>query len=137
MPAGYSKRSLAAKLGIKPGFKLCFINQPDGYEQMLGDLPDGTTVCRELGDSLDFIHFFSKNKSDLEKHLPLLKAAIVTHGMVWVSWPKKASKVPTDLTGDVVRSLGLATGLVDIKVCAVDEIWSGLKFVIPVKDRRG
>jgi hypothetical protein len=85
---------------------------------------------------LDFIHCFHKDRKEFEKPLPRLKKALAPDGMIWVSWPKTASKVATDVTEKVVRDYALKTGLVDIKVCAVDEVWSGLKFVIPVKDRK-
>lgn len=133
--AGYSQRSLVDKLGIKPGHKLCILNAPDGYDKTLGPLPPGATRVAKLSPTLDFIHFFTKSKSDLEKALPGMRDSLVSNGMIWVSWPKGASKVPTDLNENIVRELALKNKLVDVKVAAVDDVWSGLKLVIRVKDR--
>jgi len=134
--AGYSKRSLVAKLGLKPGFKACILNAPAGYyEETLGPLPPAVTVTDKLEGSLDFVQFFTKDRAELEHQFEPLKQALASDGMLWVSWPKKAAKVETDLDGNSVREIGLAHGLVDVKVCAVDETWSGLKFVYRVKDR--
>lgn len=133
--AGYSATPLAKKLGIKDGFHLKLINAPEYYFDLFTDLPAKLFI--ENGDSkkLDFIHFFTKEKDKYETLLPQLQPQLKPAGMIWVSWPKKASKVSTDITEDIIRSYALQIGLVDIKVCAVDEIWSGLKLVIPVKDR--
>ena len=133
--AGYSGTPLVGKLGIKPGHKLALVAAPAGYLSVLGELPPEAKVVRGAKDPLDFIQLFVKRLSDLEAQLPKCKAAIADNGMVWVSWPKKASGVATDLTEDVIRRVALSIGLVDIKVCAVDDTWSGLKLVIPVKDR--
>ena len=135
MTRGYSGTPLIRKLGIKAGYKICVIDQPPNYWELLGDLPEQVSI-RELGaGSFDFIHIFAGGRAQLERQMQALKASIVPAGMIWVSWPKKASKVPTDLTGNVVRELALGSGLVDTKVCAVDDTWSGLKLVIPLKDR--
>jgi hypothetical protein len=134
--AVYSKTPLLQKLGLKPGFKVCFINAPKGYAKSLGPLPPDAQVLATPKAPLDFIHGFFDSRDEYEKRLPGLKKVLAPAGMIWVSWPKAASEVPTDLTESGVRDFGLKTGLVDIKVCAVDEIWSGLKFVIPVKDRK-
>ncbi len=132
--AGYSATPLAKKLGIKAGFQICLINAPGYYFSLFTDLPDHLSI-NAIGDrELDFVHFFTKQRSEYEQQLPLIKATIKQNGMIWISWPKKASK-PADITEDAIRNYALQTGLVDIKVCAVDEIWSGLKLVIPVKDR--
>lgn len=133
--AGYSARSLVDKLGIKAGHKLCILNAPSGYDKTLGPLPPGATRLSKLSANLDFIHFFTKSKSDLEKALPGMRASLVANGMIWVSWPKGASKVATDLNENIVRELALKNKLVDVKVAAVDDVWSGLKLVIRVKDR--
>jgi hypothetical protein len=135
MTTGYSGTPLAKKLGIKPAFKIRLINEPDYYFQLFTDLP--SEICFEDNEETkkDLIHFFTAKKHELLTTLPLLKTQIKPAGMIWVSWPKKASKVYTDVTEDVIRDLALKTGLVDIKVCAVDEIWSGLKLVIPIKNR--
>ncbi len=135
--AAYSQTPLAKKLGIKPGFKLRLINAPAHYLGLFTDMPAEVEITSELKLRKDLIHFFAKNADELQTLLLTLKNEIVPNGMIWVSWPKKASKVPTDVSEDMIRNLALSIGLVDIKVCAVDETWSGLKLVIPVKDRKG
>lgn len=136
MPAGYSKRSLADKLGVKAGMRLVVMGAPEDYVRRLGALPPGATLGDEPGRSAGFIHCFAAARAELERRFARLERALAPDGMLWVSWPKRASGVPTDLTEDVVRAVGLAHGLVDVKVCAVDEIWSGLKFVRRLADRR-
>jgi hypothetical protein len=133
--AGYSGTPLAKKLGIKAGFAVKLINAPDYYFDLFTDLPINVTVMTDEAQQKDFIHFFTKDVSEYMQTLPRLKNEIKRDGMIWVSWPKKSSRVVTDITEDKIRNYALQTGLVDIKVCAVDEIWSGLKFVIPVNDR--
>jgi hypothetical protein len=96
----------------------------------------GFKAATELRPDLDFIQFFTKSRAELERQLPKLRKSIKQDGMIWISWPKKSSKVPTDLTEDIIRDTALALKLVDVKVCAVDETWSGLKLVIPVSERR-
>ncbi len=135
MPAGYSKRSLVEKLGIKDGFAISIIGAPKDYAVTLGKLPSVVKQSKKLKGPLDFLQFFCSKRSRLEANFPSLKAALSPSGMLWVSWPKVSSAVPTDLTENVVREIGLRNGLVDVKVCAVDEIWSGLKFVFRLKDR--
>jgi len=135
MPAGYSKRSLVEKLGIKDGFAIAILGAPENYAVTLGELPSGVRQANKLRGPLDFIQFFSSKRSRLERNFPRLKGALSPGGMLWVSWPKASSGMPTDLTENVVREIGLANGLVDVKVCAVDEVWSGLKFVYRIKDR--
>ena len=132
--SGYSGTPLAKKLGIKEGFKISIINQPEYYFQLLTDLPS-IKIVRDPKQKKDFIHYFVKEELQLVKDIYHLKSQIEQNGMIWISWPKKASKVTTDITEDVVRGIALKNGLVDIKVCAVDEIWSGLKLVIPLKQR--
>ena len=136
MPAGYSRKSLVEKLGIKVGFAIAILGGPRNYAATLGELPSGVKQGTRLKGPLDFIQFFSSRRSHLEELFPKLKAALSPSGMLWVSWPKGSSGVPTDLTENVVREIGLANALVDVKVCAVDETWSGLKFVYRLKDRR-
>jgi hypothetical protein len=131
--SGYSGTPLAKKLGIKPGFNVEIINAPAHYFGLFTDLPD---TISQVKSKKDFIHFFTKETKELEKNIPKLKKQIVPNGIIWISWPKKSSKVPTDVTEDVIRNIALKNGLVDIKVCAIDDIWSGLKLVIPVKDRK-
>ncbi len=129
MPAGYSGRSLAAKLGIKPGAPIVIINAPRGYRSMLGKLPPGVRVAPTPRGQVAFIQFSTKARAELVQRLPALLRVLEPAGMIWISWPKKASGVPTDITEDVVRAVALPTGLVDVKVAAVDEVWSGLKLV--------
>lgn len=135
MPAGYSGTPLAKKLGIKPGVKVVALGAPSTYQALLDPIPEGVALVAELPSSAVFIHFFHTERAVLEAELPRLKAALVSDGILWISWPKKAAKVATDLDGNIVRQLGLKAGLVDVKVCAVDEIWSGLKFVYRLEDR--
>jgi len=130
---GYSGTPLVKKLGIKTGMALAILSPPDHYWGLLGDLPGGLVID---GDApFDFIHIFTTARAELEDALPRLRTQIVQNGMIWVSWPKKVAKVPTDVTEDVVRELALAHDLVDVKVVAVDAVWSGLKLVIRTKDR--
>ncbi len=134
--AGYSQRSLLDKLGIKSGHRISILNSPAGYFKVLGDLPKEIKVLKEPRAPLDLIQFFTQERSFYEKTLGELKKTLAPNGMIWVSWPKAASKVPTDMNEHVVRAFALKSGLVDVKVCAVDEVWSGLKLVIPIKDRK-
>ncbi len=134
--AGYSRRSLVEKLGIEPGANLIILNAPERYDETLGTLPADVLVASSLGGSLDFIQFFTRERETLEKTFPALKQALAHDGQLWISWPKGSSRVPTDLNENVVREIGLQNGLVDVKVIAVDEVWSGLKFVYRVRDRK-
>lgn len=134
-PAGYSGTPLAKKLGIKGDFHIYLINAPEYYLCLFTDLPANLYFENNKDAKVDLIHFFTKSKDEYQSVLPQLKTRIKPNGSIWISWPKKSSKVPTDITEDIIRNFALQTGLVDIKVCAVDEIWSGLKLVIPVKDR--
>ena len=129
MSAGYSGKPLAQKLGIREGDVLAFWNAPDDYDRLLGKLPDGVIVARELEGRLDFIQVFATETAGLEKEFPRLKARLKAGGMIWVSWPKASSRRQTDLNDRVVREVGLKNGLVDVKVCAIDDSWSALKFV--------
>jgi len=132
---GYSGTPLAKKLDIKEGFKISVYNQPEYYFNLFTDFPvDVKLINNKL--KVDFVHYFVKEEKQLQKDISKLKDQIEQNGMIWISWPKKSSKVETDITEDVVRNIALKNGLVDIKVCAVDETWSGLKLVIPVKDRK-
>lgn len=134
--AGYSGTPLVKKLGIKSGQRICIVDPPRGYlTNTLGRLPKG--VMREQLDAgqLDIVHCFARSRDSLVLALPALRDAIAPDGSVWISWPKRASGVQTDLDGNAVRSLGLEAGLVDVKVCAIDGTWSGLKFVFRVTDR--
>ena len=134
-PSGYSGTPLLKKLGIKEGFTISVFNQPDYYFDLFTDLPK-IKITKDKKAKKDFIHYFVTKEKDLVKDINDLKEQIVQNGMIWISWPKKSSKVETDITEDVIRNLALKNGLVDVKVCAVDEVWSGLKLVIPLKDRK-
>jgi len=136
MPAGYSGTPLAKKLGIKQGFKVLTVNAPDYYYDLFEDLPEDIVNASEDEQGINFIHFFTKEKAELESRFSALKSLLDINGMIWVSWPKKASKVATDVNDSVVRNNGLQHGLVDVKVCAVDKVWSGLKFVYCKEDRK-
>ncbi len=131
---GYSKRSLVDKLGMKPGFKVLFLNTPENYATTLGRLPANTKVVSALKGPLDFIQFFTTSEDQLNSMLPELTKAMDKKGMLWISWPK-GRKTPGQLNENVVRKIGINHNLVDIKVASIDEVWSGLKFVIPLKDR--
>ncbi len=135
-PAGYSGTPLVRKLGIKPEAQLGVIGAPEGFDDTLGELPPGVRVRRRLGGQpFDVIVAFHARRADLERRLPALSAALDPAGGLWLAWPKRASGVATDVTEDVVRSLGLAAGLVDNKVCAIDHVWSGLRLVYRLRDR--
>jgi len=133
--AGYSGTPLLKKLGIKPGFNVAFVNAPENFVKQL-DLPSDVNV-RSLAKArdLDFILVFVKSQNNLTNLFAQYSLKIKPNGMVWVSWPKKTSGVQTDVTENIVRDVGLAAGLVDVKVCAIDDVWSGLKFVYRLKDR--
>ena len=128
--AGYSGTPLARKLGFKPGFAAAYVNAPDDFDVLLGELPDGVKVLKRLRDDLDLVVCFVTARAELERRLPKLRAALAPAGMLWIAWPKRASGVPTDMTEDVVRDVALPTGLVDTKVAAIDATWSGLRLVI-------
>jgi hypothetical protein len=133
--AGYSGTPLAKKLGIKDGFRVALLHVPDPVKT---ELRNALMKCRRetvASRDLDFILLFAKSLTVLRVELLPAAKALAPAGMLWISWPKKSSGVPTDLTEGVIRQRGLAAGLVDVKVCAVTEVWSGLKFVIPIKDR--
>jgi hypothetical protein len=134
--AGYSKTPTWKKLGIREGMRVIHLHAPENYPQILGELPRGAILEDRLRKNASFIHYFTKVKSGLSRDFPKLKEALVPDGALWISWPKGASKVTTDVTENVVREIGLKGGLVDVKVCAVDETWSGLKFVFRLKDRK-
>lgn len=133
--AGYSGTPLAKKLGIKEGFKIRLVDQPDYYFDLFTDLPQPLSLMKDKKTKKNLIHYFTKSAAALRKDIVALRNEIEPNGMIWISWPKKASKITTDITEDTIRELALKNGLVDIKVCAVDETWSGLKLVIPVMDR--
>jgi hypothetical protein len=133
--AGYSGTPLIQKIGIKPGHRIVLRNHPASFVKNLGKLPEGVESSERLSGSANVVVYFTDKLAELAKDFPRLATALVPDGMVWIGWPKKASGRPTDVTEDLVRKTGLDCGLVDVKICAIDETWSGLKFVIRVKDR--
>jgi hypothetical protein len=129
-PAGYSGTPLAKKLGIKPGQRVALLDAPSNYRRLLAPVPDGVEFGTKLAKSVELVHLFTASKAALGKTLATCRKTLGPDAAIWVSWPKKASKVPTDITEDTIRELALPLGFVDIKVCAVDETWSGLKLVL-------
>jgi len=128
--SGYSGTALVDKLGFKAGDKVCYVNPPEGFGSLLGVLPAGVRVRADLVGPLDLIVVFVTERRLFEQRLTALRRGLAPAGMLWVAWPKKASGVRTDVTEDVIRAVALPTGLVDTKVCAIDETWSGLRLVI-------
>lgn len=126
--AGYSGTPLIKKLGIKDGMRVSFRHAPAHYRALLGELPIG--VDEAGAANINFIHTFYYKQADVEQELPDLMKQMARDGMIWISWPKKASKVATTMSEDIIREVALPAGLVDVKVCAVDEVWSGLKLMI-------
>ncbi len=130
MPAGYSGRPLAAKLGLKHGHRAWASAMPESVATEIEEALPGFAFAAEPEEGLDVAHIFTTSRVELEAEVARLRALIAPAGMIWVSWPKKASKMPTDITEDTVREVAFPHGLVDVKVCAVDETWSGLKLVV-------
>jgi hypothetical protein len=128
--AGYSGTPLAKKLGYAANCQVVVKNAPDEYSRLLKPLPDGVTFGKKVSKGTDLVHLFTTRKSDLEQQLQSLRNGIRGDAAVWVSWPKKSSKLATDITEDTIRAAALPLGFVDVKVCAVSEVWSGLKLVI-------
>ena len=126
---------LARKLGVKEGFRIRLVNPPANYFDLLQDAPAGLVALPDNSGKKDFIHLFATEAKALRAELAALKTEIEPNGAIWVSWPKKAAKIATDLSDEVVRKAALEVGLVDVKVCAVDDVWSGLKLVIPLGNR--
>ncbi|KWV56647.1 hypothetical protein AS156_03995 [Bradyrhizobium macuxiense] len=133
--AGSSGKPVVQKLGLKPGFCIFVDGLSAPYADVVGELPAGVRVAKTAKGPLDVVHLFTAEARGLAAKLSRYRQAIAPDGVIWVSWPKKSSGVATDLTDVTVRETALAAGLVDVKVCAVDTVWSGLKFVIPVKER--
>jgi hypothetical protein len=131
--AGYSGTPLVKKLGIKEGSNILFVNPPEGFIGQL-DLPAGVMIGKSKR-ALDFVLLFVKTRREMENKFSRYAAKLTPAGMLWISWPKRTSGVQSDLNENIVRDIGLAKGMVDVKVCAVDEVWSGLKFVFRLKDR--
>jgi hypothetical protein len=128
--AGYSGTPLSQKLGIKPDCELLVVGAPDSYLSLLEPIPTGVQFATRFLKSTDIVHLFTTSKKELEAALKKYRAKLKPKGTIWVSWPKKAAKVETDITEDVIREVALPLGFVDIKVCAVDEVWSALKLVV-------
>jgi hypothetical protein len=128
--AGYSGTPLARKLGFKPGQRVAYVNAPDGFDGLLGELPPDVEVRRALRGPLDMVVCFVTARRELEARLPRLRRTLRRDGMLWIAWPKRGSGVDTDMTENAVRDVALPTGLVDTKVCAIDGTWSGLRLVV-------
>ena len=134
--AGYSGTPLPQKLGIKPCLAVVTINSPTNYRRLLGTIPEGVTFSDRSRPDSSFVHVFIQKRSELEQRLSAIRRKIADTGTVWVSWPKRSSGVPTDVTEDVVRAVALPLGFVDVKVCAIDETWSGLKLMVRRSNRK-
>ena len=134
--AGYSGTPLSQKLGIKAEQKVVTIGAPAGYAELLAALPEAVSFTREAWAGTDFVHLFISERKALEKELKRLRKLLADTGILWVSWPKKSSAVATDVTEDTIREVALPLGFVDVKVCAVDETWSGLKLMVRRENRR-
>lgn len=128
--AGYSGTPLAKKLGIAADSRVVAIGAPKEYREWLAPIPDGVVFGRAVSNSTRVVHLFTTERAVLARELARLRDLIAPDAMVWISWPKKAAKVPTDITEDVIRDVALPMGYVDVKVCAVSDVWSGLKLVI-------
>lgn len=134
--AGYSGTPLPQKLGIKPGTIVVAIDPPENYRKLLGQVPNGVNFGTRPVGNTKFVHLFATRRSELAKHLSILRRKVAEDAAIWVSWPKKSSGVATDVTEDVIRAVALPLGFVDIKVCAVDKTWSGLKLMIRRENRK-
>jgi hypothetical protein len=134
--AGYSRTSLPQKLGIKSGLTVVTINPPNDYRRLLDSIPEGVTFSDRLKPDSTFVHMFVRKCSELAKRLQVLRQKVSDSGTVWISWPKKSAGVPTDVTEDVIRAVALPLGFVDVKVCAIDETWSGLKLMVRRENRK-
>ena len=133
--AGYSSTPLPKKLGIKEGSRIALINAPENFQRELGALPENAVFVKRLTKPLDIVLLFVLSERALLRDFAKLAEKLATNGMIWVAWPKKSSGVATELTFDLVQHIGLDRGLVDVKICAIDDVWSGLKFVFRLKDR--
>jgi len=133
---GYSGTPLIKKLGFKAESKVLIINTPKGYRSWLDDVPAGVKFVSRIKPPFEAVHLFTTASLELDALLSKLRSKLAQDGFVWVSWPKKSSKVPTDITEDVIREIALPLGFVDVKVCAVNEVWSGLKLVIRKSERK-
>ena len=134
--AGYSGTPLPRKLGLKENQRIAFINAPDNFEALVGAIPPTTLLLKKLTAPIDLVVLFVDREKALAKEFPKIAKKLSPNGMIWVAWPKKSSGIPTDLMFERVQRIGLDVGLVDVKICAIDEVWSGLKFVIRLQDRK-
>ncbi len=134
--AGYSGTPLVRKLGLRPNERIAALHPPANYRELLGELPDGATIANRASAGTKFVHLFVTRRGKLETELARLRTMLDDAGTLWVSWPKKSSKVVSDVTEDVIRAVALPLGFVDVKVCAVDETWSGLKLMIRRTERK-
>lgn len=134
--SGYSGTPLAKKLGIKDGAVIFVDGEPDHYRSLLAPMPDGVVFASTSVKHVDNVHLFTKSASTLGSKLAKFIPRIEPNGMIWVFWPKQASRVPTDVTEDIIRDIALPLGLVDVKVCSVDDTWSGLKLVLRIANRK-
>ena len=134
--AGYSSTPLPKKLGIKENSRIAFVNAPDGFQDYLGPLPAGAEIVERVTKPLDLVLLFVTAERALATDFAKLADKLATNGMIWIAWPKKSSGVATDLSFDNVQRIGLGAGLVDVKICAIDDTWSGLKFVYRLRDRQ-
>ena len=128
MSAGYSGTPLVRKLGLRPGWRVAVLQGPEHLDELLGELPPGLRITRRLGNGIDAVWIFVVTRAELERRLPEVLRRLAADGTLWISWPKRSSGVPTDVTENLLREVVLPTGWVDIKVCAVDDTWSGLRF---------
>lgn len=134
--SGYSGRPLVAKLGFKPGQRIKTVNAPRDYLEMVAPVPDGAVISDKVEPPIDAIHFFTASRGELEHLVPVFLKEMEQSGMMWISWPKKSSGVPSEITEDDIRTVALPLGLVDVKVCAVSAVWSGLKLMIRKEKRK-
>ena len=134
--AGYSSTPLPKKLGIKENSRIAFVNAPKGFQAYLGPVPESAEVVGRLTKPLDLVLLFVTTERALARDFTKLAGKLATNGMIWIAWPKKSSGVATDLSFERVQRIGLDAGLVDVKICAIDETWSGLKFVFRLRDRK-
>ena len=134
--AGYSGTPLPKKLGLKENQRVAFINAPADFQKTLGEIPANAEIVKRLTSPLDLVMLFAEKEKQLKKQFSGIGAKLAANGMIWVAWPKKSSGVATDLDFNRVQRIGLDCGLVDVKICAIDDTWSGLKFVIRLKDRK-
>jgi hypothetical protein len=134
--AGYSGTPLPKKLGIKESQRIAFINAPDNFDELVGAIPPTTLLLKKITSPIDLVVLFVDREKVLAKEFPRIAKKLSPNGMIWIAWPKKSSGVSTDLIFERVQRIGLDSGLVDVKICAIDAVWSGLKFVIRLQNRK-